>query len=133
LGLGFGRFSAWGVQKHHIFTFYINKTRGFLNKKKQKNYSTSLTPEEGLSALEAGVDIEPQAKGRQKKNIGDPRGGLVGRSTKKDKGGIYFFDIFVIVFLNSPHRETPKNVIKIFSRKSRFWIFGRIFCNFFST
>ena len=37
------------------------------------------------------------------------------------------------MFLNSPHRETPKNVIKKKSRKSRFWIFGRIFCKNFST
>jgi hypothetical protein len=37
-----------------------------------------------------------------------------------------------MVFLNSPHRETPKNVIKK-SRKSRFWIFGRFICKNFST
>jgi hypothetical protein len=68
--------------------------------------------------------------------IGDPRGGLVGLSTKKDQGQIYFPDIFLIVFLNSPHRETPKKVQKREkkkSRKSRFWIFGRTFCKNFST
>ena len=37
------------------------------------------------------------------------------------------------MFLNSPHRETPKNVIKKNSRKSRFWTFGRFFCKNFST
>ena len=37
------------------------------------------------------------------------------------------------MFLNSPCREAPKNVIKKKSRKSRFWIFGRIFCRNFST
>jgi hypothetical protein len=52
------------------------------------------------------------AKGPAKKKVGDPRGGWVGQSTKKDWGQIYFFDIFLIVFLNSPHQETPKNVIK---------------------
>jgi hypothetical protein len=31
----------------------------------------------------------------------------------------------IIVFLNPPHRETPKNVIKKKSRKNRFWIFGK--------
>jgi hypothetical protein len=38
----------------------------------------------------------------------------VGQRPKKDQGQIYFFDIYfiAIVFLNSPHRETPKNVIK---------------------
>jgi hypothetical protein len=51
-------------------------------------------------------------KGPAKKNIGDPRGGWVGQSTEKDQGQIYFLDIFLIVVLNSPHRETPKNVIK---------------------
>jgi hypothetical protein len=35
--------------------------------------------------------------------------------------------------LNSPHRETPKNVIKKNSRKNRFWIVGRMFCKNFST
>jgi hypothetical protein len=34
----------------------------------------------------------------------------VGQSTKKGWGQICFFDIFLIAFLNSPHRETPKNV-----------------------
>jgi hypothetical protein len=69
----------------------------------------------------------------KKKVVGDPHGGWVGQSTKKDWGQIYFFDIFLIVFLSFPHRETPKNVIKKQSRKSRFWIFGRIFCKNFST
>jgi hypothetical protein len=30
---------------------------------------------------------------------------------KKGPGSDLFFSIFFIVFLNSPHRETPKNVI----------------------
>jgi hypothetical protein len=67
-----------------------------------------------------------------------------GRREKKKKPTYlptYFFckksqkarPIFFVVFLNSPHRETPKNVIKRFSRKNRFWTFGQIFCKNFST
>jgi hypothetical protein len=68
----------------------------------------------------------PRTRGRQKKKIGDPRharGGWVGQSTKKDWGQIYFFDIFFVVFLSSPHRETPKSVIKKIEKKSvlGFW------------
>jgi hypothetical protein len=64
-----------------------------------------------------------RAKGPAKKKIGDPRGGWVGQSTKKGWGQICFFDIFLIVFLNSRHRETPKNVIKKNRKKSvlDFW------------
>jgi hypothetical protein len=36
----------------------------------------------------------------------------VGWSEAKKGPGSDFFDIFFMVFLNSPHRETPKNVIK---------------------
>jgi hypothetical protein len=35
-----------------------------------------------------------------------------GSEAKKGLGSDLFFDIFLIVSLNSPHRETPKNVIK---------------------
>jgi hypothetical protein len=64
-----------------------------------------------------------QPQGAGKKKTGDPRGGWVGQSTKKDWGQIYFFDIYFIVFLNSPHRETPKNVLICFEKKSvlDFW------------
>jgi hypothetical protein len=44
---------------------------------------------------------------------------LVPRRPKKYKGWSVFCVRFLIVFLNSPHRETPKNVIKK-SRKNRF-------------
>jgi hypothetical protein len=54
-----------------------------------------------------------------------------GSEAKKGLGSDLFFRYFVIVFLNSPHRETPKNAIKK-SRKSRFWIFGRIVWENFS-
>jgi hypothetical protein len=51
-----------------------------------------------------------------------------GSEYEKGLGSDLFFSIFLIVFLNSPYRETPKNVIKKKSRKRRFWIFGRFFC-----
>jgi hypothetical protein len=60
-------------------------------------------------------------RGRQNK-IGDPRGGWVGRSEAKKGQGlkiflIFFYDVF------SPHRETPKNVIKKIKKTSvlDFW------------
>ena len=46
-------------------------------------------------------------KGPPKTNR-DPRGGWVGQRPKKEQGQICFFDIFLMVFLNSPHREAPK-------------------------
>jgi hypothetical protein len=46
----------------------------------------------------------------------DPKSTRVGR----------FFPRFFIVFFNSPHRKTPKNVITK-SRKNRLWIFWSIF------
>jgi hypothetical protein len=41
----------------------------------------------------------------------DPRGGWVGQRPKKDQGQIYLLHLFM-VFLNSPHQETPQNVKK---------------------
>jgi hypothetical protein len=45
------------------------------------------------------------------------------KSTKKGWGQIFFSIFFFIVFLNSRHRETPKNVIKKIEKKSvlDFW------------
>jgi hypothetical protein len=34
------------------------------------------------------------------------------RGQKRTKVGFFFRDLFFIVFFTSPHRETPKNVIK---------------------
>jgi hypothetical protein len=90
-----------------------------------------------------GIRSKPKPKGRlglgisfkgppTKKNRGPPWW-VGGSEYEKGLGWGLFFRYFFIVFLNSPHRETPKNVIKIFSRKSRFWIFGRIFCKTIST
>jgi hypothetical protein len=39
-------------------------------------------------------------------------GGWAGQRLKKDQGQIYASDIFLVVFSNSPRRETPTNVIK---------------------
>jgi hypothetical protein len=54
-------------------------------------------------------------KGPAKKNVGDP--------LEKGQGSDLFFRYFFIVFLNSPHRETLKNVIKKIEKKSvlDFW------------
>jgi hypothetical protein len=74
-------------------------------------------------------------RGRQK--IGDPRGGWVGQRPKKDQGH-FPFRYFLMVFSNSPRRETPKNVIKKIEIFFWFWIFGKktqlfdtIFCKRF--
>jgi hypothetical protein len=74
------------------------------------------------------VRHRPRAQqGAGKKKVGDPRGGWVGQSTKERDGVRFFSDIFLIVFLNSPHRETPKNVIK----KNREKIGFRFLVDFF--
>jgi len=46
-------------------------------------------------------------------------GWLVGSSEAKKVPGLvrFFWGDFLIVFLNSPHRETPKNVIKKIEKK----------------
>jgi hypothetical protein len=46
---------------------------------------------------------------------------------KKYQGWSDFFRDFFIVFLNSPHRETPKNVIKKNRETTGFGIFLSIF------
>jgi hypothetical protein len=51
-------------------------------------------------------------KGPPKNKVGDPRGGWVDQRRKKGQGQFYVFDIFLMIFLNSPHRETLENVIK---------------------
>jgi hypothetical protein len=55
-------------------------------------------------------DTEP--RGRPKtKSVTPVVGGWV-RVRKRTRVRFIFFSIFFIVLLNSPHRETPKNVIK---------------------
>jgi hypothetical protein len=63
-------------------------------------------------------------RGRQKKKSVTPVVGGQARG-QKDQGWIYFFDIFFMAFLTSPHRETPKNVIT----KSKKTVLD--FCQFF--
>jgi hypothetical protein len=50
---------------------------------------------------------------------------VVGGSEAKQGPGsdLCFSDVFVMVFLNSPHRETPKNLMKQIEKKSvlDFW------------
>jgi hypothetical protein len=70
-------------------------------------------------------------RGQNKPKTGTPVVGGWVRALKRD-GFRFIFSIFCIVFSNSPHRETPKNVIKQ-NQENRFWIFGRIFCKNFST
>jgi hypothetical protein len=64
----------------------------------------------------------------QNKTDGPPRGWLVPRRPKKYQG---WSDPpppdFFIVFLNSPHRETPKNVIKKNREKIGFGFFCKTF------
>jgi hypothetical protein len=58
---------------------------------------------------------------------------LVPRGPKKYQGWSVLFSRFFIVFLNSPHRETPKNVIKKNREKIGFGFFWSIFLKNFST
>jgi hypothetical protein len=65
-----------------------------------------------------GLRLELEATGHSKKNDGSLRGWLIPRRPKKYQGWSDFFSRFFIVFLNSPHREKPKNVINKFEKKS---------------
>jgi hypothetical protein len=65
-------------------------------------------------------------QGAAQKQIGDPRGGWVGQRPKKDQGQIFFSDILLMMFLNSPHREMSKNVINKIEKTSVL-----DFCRFF--
>jgi hypothetical protein len=58
-----------------------------------------------------------------KTNDGPLRGWLVPRRPKKYQGWSDFCVRFFIVFLNSPHRETPKNVINKNREKVGFGFF----------
>jgi hypothetical protein len=74
--------------------------------------------------------IGPQqhAKGHSKKKVTDL--GVVGwflGGQKSTRVGQIFVRDFFIVFLNSPHRETPKNVIKQNREKIGFGFFCRFF------
>jgi hypothetical protein len=57
-------------------------------------------------------------KGPANKKTGDPRGGWVGQSTKKDWGQIYFFDNFYRVFELPSSRNAQKRDKRKFEKKS---------------
>jgi hypothetical protein len=73
-------------------------------------------------------------KGHSKQNKDGPlRGWLVPRRPKKYQGWSDFWGDFFIVFLNSPHRETPKNVIKKIEKQSVLDFFVDFFEKLFDT
>jgi hypothetical protein len=80
----------------------------------------------GMSGSSSGR----QPRGSKKKPDGPLRGWLVPRRLKKYQGWLDFFPRFFIVFLNSPDRETPKNVIKKNREKIGFGFFCRFLKNF---
>jgi hypothetical protein len=63
------------------------------------------------------IEIKQIDQGAGKKKTRGPPWWVGGSEYEKGLGSNLFFSIFFIVFLNSPHRETPKNVIK--QEKSR--------------
>jgi hypothetical protein len=68
-------------------------------------------------------------QGAPKKNITY----LGSSGAKKVPGMVRFILRFFIMFLNSPHRETPKNVIKENREKIGFGFFCRLFCKNLTT
>jgi hypothetical protein len=66
-----------------------------------------------------------RARGRQKKSVIPVVGGWI-RVRKKD-GVRIFSRYFFIVFLNSPHQETPKNVMKTKSKEIGFGFLVELF------
>jgi hypothetical protein len=72
-------------------------------------------------------------RGRQKET-GDPRGRWVGQSRGQKRPVLdLFLNIFLIVLLGSPHRETPKNVMKKIEKKIGFGFFVDFFVKSFDT
>jgi hypothetical protein len=78
------------------------------------------------AALAYGREARQQGAAKQTE-IGDPRGG----SEAKKGPGPDFLEIFFVVFLNSPHGETPKNAIPKKSRKNGFESFVDFFVKTF--
>jgi hypothetical protein len=86
-----------------------------------------------------GAAQKPKTKNKNKNKAGDPRGPsrVCAPEAKKTTSFRYkhkpgpdlCFRYFFVVFVNSPHREAPKNVIKDKSKTERksIWIFGRFF------
>jgi hypothetical protein len=82
--------------------------------------------------MQIQMHVAHRPRGRQKQISVTPVVGGWVRGQKRTRVR-FSSSIFFVVFLNSPHREMPKNVIKNKSRKNRFWIFGRFFWKNFST
>jgi hypothetical protein len=70
-----------------------------------------------VSTLHTGRHWGTQNK-NQKPKMTEWRGWLVPRRPKKYQGWSDFFVRFFIVFFNTPHRETPKNVMKRIEKKT---------------
>jgi hypothetical protein len=122
----FGCFLAMGVQKYYKKRFAKNRVEMFLQTLSGcPRTGTRHPPRPGRRQI---IPFRPQdalnnSEGPPKKNRGPPW--WVGGSEAKKGLGSDFVD--------SPHRETPKNMIKRKPRKNRIWIFGRFVCKHFST
>jgi hypothetical protein len=80
---------------------------------------------------------QPPSKGppmisNKKKSVTPVVGGWV-RGQKRTRVRFIFPIFFLIVFLNSPHRETPKNVIKKNLEKVGFGLLVNFFVKLFDT
>jgi hypothetical protein len=82
--------------------------------------------------LPRGTRARGTQKSKKKVTDLDVVGWFLG-GQKSTRAGQVFFRDFFIVFLNSPHRETPKNVMKTNREKIGFGFFWSIFLIFFST
>jgi hypothetical protein len=145
LGLGSGSWS-WSLGGAGCWTLDVGRWR-WVDRRPLGAYGALLKVERGGRERIRGIKTTnararictpsskaagPPAKKKSAKSvIGDP----VGRGEWGGQQPRGLWMIFV-VFLDSPHRETPKNVIKLYKRrtkKSDFSIFCRFFCENFST
>jgi hypothetical protein len=85
---------------------------------------------QAAAAQAPSLDCKGPAK---KKSVTPVVGGWGSRGSeaKKGPGSDLFFDIFKMVLLNSPRRETPKNVIKNNRQKISFGFFVDFFVKAF--
>jgi hypothetical protein len=87
-----------------------------------------------ICALTSGTtdhDHRVPPRGRQNQKSVTPVVGWWVRVQKRGGVRFVFFDIFLVVFLNSPHRETPKNVIKENQEQIGFGFLVEFFGKFF--
>jgi hypothetical protein len=122
----FGRFVTRGVQKCDL-----KQNSQFVFRSRQKKYLlTYVTPLPPPPPPPPTPSTPPLQGAANYKKIGDPRGGWVGQRPKKDWGQIVLKRFF-IVFLNSPHRQPPKNVIKKVEKKIGFGLLVNFFVKTF--